>query len=163
MDDLERPVDQFQVLPNPSQKDGRTGSWSWYPQQARVGMVKEGSNTVLTYAGTSLAAWTGATLAFLGGNGADREVEIVWKRAHHGGDALHRALHGLGVLHVEGEDLEAFAANVGFEKGGKVVDRAIGEADLGDGGVLQQVVGAGGTLHSGAEYEHAHLCDSVGR
>jgi hypothetical protein len=70
MDDLERPLEQFQVLPNPSQKDGRTGSWSWYPQQARVGMVKEGSNTVLKYAGTSLAAWTGVTLAFLGGNGA---------------------------------------------------------------------------------------------
>jgi hypothetical protein len=70
MDNLERPAEQFQVLPNPSQKDGRTGSWSWYPQPAQVGMVKEGGNTVLRYAGQNLAAWSGATLAFLGGNGA---------------------------------------------------------------------------------------------
>src|SRR5262249_35093194 len=27
MDDLERPAEQFQVLPNPSQADGRTGTW----------------------------------------------------------------------------------------------------------------------------------------
>jgi hypothetical protein len=71
MDDLERPIEQFQVLPNPSQRDGRTGSWSWYPQQARVAMAADGgSNTVLSYSGTSLNAWTGVTLAFLGGNGA---------------------------------------------------------------------------------------------
>ncbi len=70
MDDLERPAEEFQVLPNPSQADGRTGSWSWYPQQADVAMVNEGGNTVLRYAGNNLAAWTGVTLAFLGGNGA---------------------------------------------------------------------------------------------
>jgi len=66
MDDLERPADQFQVLPNPSQADGRTGTWSWYPQLAQVSM----QNGTLRYAGTSLNAWSGATLAFLGGNGA---------------------------------------------------------------------------------------------
>jgi hypothetical protein len=70
MDNLERPIEQFQVLPNPSQRDGRDGSWSWYPQLAGVQMIKEGSNTVLKYSGTNLAAWTGVTLAFLGGNGA---------------------------------------------------------------------------------------------
>ena len=70
MDDLERPVEEFQVLPNPSQADGRDGSWSWYPQTAEVGMVSEGSGTVLRYGGNNLGAWTGVTLAFLGGNGA---------------------------------------------------------------------------------------------
>ncbi len=70
MDDLERPFEQFQVLPNPSQGDGRTGSWSWYPQNVTVEMMKDGGNTVLKYAGGGLNAWTGVTLAFLGGNGA---------------------------------------------------------------------------------------------
>jgi hypothetical protein len=70
MDDLERPFEQFQVLPNPSQGDGRTGSWSWYPQNVTVEMMKDGGNTVLKYAGGGLSAWTGVTLAFLGGNGA---------------------------------------------------------------------------------------------
>jgi peptidoglycan/xylan/chitin deacetylase (PgdA/CDA1 family) len=70
MDDLERPAEEFQVLPNPTQGDGRTGTWSWYPQNAEVEMQADGSNTVLRYAGTNLDAWTGATLAFLGGNGA---------------------------------------------------------------------------------------------
>jgi len=70
MDNLERPPEQFQVLPNPSQRDGRTGTWSWYPQQARVEMKADGANHVLHYFASGLAAWTGATLAFLGGNGA---------------------------------------------------------------------------------------------
>lgn len=70
MDDLERDPEEFQVLPNPSQADGRDGSWSWYPQDATVEMWDDGGNTVLHYAGTNLNAWTGVTLAFLGGNGA---------------------------------------------------------------------------------------------
>lgn len=70
MDDLERDPEEFQVLPNPSQADGRDGSWSWYPQDATVEMYDDGGNTVLHYTGTNLNAWTGATLAFLGGNGA---------------------------------------------------------------------------------------------
>jgi hypothetical protein len=70
MDDLERPDDEFQILPNPSQGDGRTGTWSWYPQNADVSMVAEGAGKALRYAGTALGAWTGVTLAFLGGNGA---------------------------------------------------------------------------------------------
>jgi hypothetical protein len=70
MDDLERPEEELQVLPNPSQGDGRTGTWSWYPQNVTVKMHKEGANTVLRYAGSGVNAWTGVTLAFLGGNGA---------------------------------------------------------------------------------------------
>jgi hypothetical protein len=70
MDDLERPTADFQILPNPSQADGRTGTWSWYPQTASVGMAMDGANQVLRYTGSNLAAWSGATLAFLGGNGA---------------------------------------------------------------------------------------------
>ncbi len=70
MDDLERDPALLQVLPNPSQGDGRTGTWSWYPQQASVTIVPEGSGRVLEYSGTGLAAWSGVTLAFLGGNGA---------------------------------------------------------------------------------------------
>ena len=72
MDDLERDFSEFQVLPNPSQGDGRTGSWSWYPQNVTVEMFAEGApqDTVLKYAGGGLNAWTGVTLAFLGGNGA---------------------------------------------------------------------------------------------
>lgn len=70
MDDLERPPEEFQVLPNPSQCDGRDGSWSWYPQDVDVAMADDGGNSVLRYAGDNLGAWTGVTLAFLGGNGA---------------------------------------------------------------------------------------------
>lgn len=71
MDDLERAPEQLQVLPNPSQADGRNGSWSWYPQAANVEITNEGAgNKALRYHGTGLAAWTGVTLAFLGGNGA---------------------------------------------------------------------------------------------
>jgi len=71
MDDLERPFEEFQILPNPSQGDGRTGSWSWYPQNATVEMITEDSNQLLRYTtAQSLNAWTGVTLAFLGGNGA---------------------------------------------------------------------------------------------
>jgi peptidoglycan/xylan/chitin deacetylase (PgdA/CDA1 family) len=70
MDNLERDPAQLQVLPNPGQADGRTGSWSWYPQAAQVSIDPDGANKALHYRGTALAAWTGATLAFLGGNGA---------------------------------------------------------------------------------------------
>jgi hypothetical protein len=70
MDNLERDAGQLQVLPNPGQADGRTGSWSWYPQAAQVSIDPDGSNKALHYRGTAINAWTGATLAFLGGNGA---------------------------------------------------------------------------------------------
>ncbi|MCA9640543.1 MAG: polysaccharide deacetylase family protein [Myxococcales bacterium] len=70
MDDLERDSTEFQVLPNPSQGDGRDGTWSWYPQNVDVQLYADGTNHVLRYAGSNLGAWTGVTLAFLGGNGA---------------------------------------------------------------------------------------------
>ena len=70
MDDLERPADEFQALPNPSQADGRDGTWSWYPQTAKVEMAAEGSNHYVHYTGSNLAAWTGVTLAFMNSNGA---------------------------------------------------------------------------------------------
>lgn len=70
MDDLERPPEELQILPNPAQGDGRDGSWSWYPQNVEVGIVDDGGNGVLRYAGDALDAWSGLTLAFLGGNGA---------------------------------------------------------------------------------------------
>jgi peptidoglycan/xylan/chitin deacetylase (PgdA/CDA1 family) len=70
MDNLERAPEMLQVLPNPGQADGRTGSWSWYPQAAQVGIAADGANKALHYSGTGLNAWTGVTLAFLGGNGA---------------------------------------------------------------------------------------------
>jgi hypothetical protein len=66
MDQLSRPMEEFQILPNPEQRDGRTGSWSWYPQNAEVTM----QSGAIRYAGNGLAAWSGVTLAFLGGNGA---------------------------------------------------------------------------------------------
>jgi peptidoglycan/xylan/chitin deacetylase (PgdA/CDA1 family) len=66
MDNLERPVEEFQVLPNPEQKDKRDGSWSWYPQNVTVEM----KDKALHYAGSGVMAWSGTTLAFLGGNGA---------------------------------------------------------------------------------------------
>lgn len=61
---------RFSVTADPSQGDGRTGTWSWYPQNADVSMAAEAGGKVLRYAGTALGAWTGVTLAFLGGNGA---------------------------------------------------------------------------------------------
>jgi peptidoglycan/xylan/chitin deacetylase (PgdA/CDA1 family) len=70
MDDLERDNGELQRLPNPGQGDKRTGSWSWYPQAAEVSIDADGGNQALHYRGNALDAWTGATLAFLGGNGA---------------------------------------------------------------------------------------------
>jgi peptidoglycan/xylan/chitin deacetylase (PgdA/CDA1 family) len=72
MDNLNRGFDQLQVLPNPAQGDGRTGSWSWYPGEVMVDIVREPNtnNGYLRYAGTNLGVWSGTTLAFLGGNGA---------------------------------------------------------------------------------------------
>jgi hypothetical protein len=71
MDNLERSMANLQILPNPSQGDGRNGSWSWYPQTVTVGIHQETpTNKVLKYSGGGLKAWTGATLAFLGGNGS---------------------------------------------------------------------------------------------
>lgn len=70
MDDLERPNEELQILPNPAQGDGRDGSWSWYPQNVDVAIVDDGPSQALRYAGQNLDAWSGLTLAFLGGNGA---------------------------------------------------------------------------------------------
>ncbi len=71
MDNLERSMTNLQILPNPSQGDGRNGSWSWYPQTVSVSILQETpTNKVLKYTGGDLKAWTGATLAFLGGNGS---------------------------------------------------------------------------------------------
>jgi hypothetical protein len=70
MDDLERTQPELQILPNPAQADGRTGSWSWYPQNVQVAIASDGPGHALRYAGTALGTWSGVTLAFLGGNGA---------------------------------------------------------------------------------------------
>jgi hypothetical protein len=75
MDTLERAPVQLQLLPNPMQRDGRTGSWSWYPQTASAGIftdgpMADGKNRAMRFAGMGLANWAGVTLAFLGGNGA---------------------------------------------------------------------------------------------
>jgi hypothetical protein len=71
MDNLERPTTELQLLPNPSEGDGRNGSWSWYPPNAGVKIVQEGrTNNALHYFGGNLGRWSGATLAFIGGNGA---------------------------------------------------------------------------------------------
>jgi hypothetical protein len=70
MDNLERPEDEFQALPNPSNGDGRDGTWSWYPQTASVKMEAEGSNHFVHYTGSALNAWSGVTLAFMNSNGA---------------------------------------------------------------------------------------------
>jgi hypothetical protein len=71
MDDLERPTTELQLLPNPSEGDGRNGSWSWYPPNASVKIVQDGfTNNALRYSGGNLGRWSGATLAFIGGNGA---------------------------------------------------------------------------------------------
>jgi hypothetical protein len=71
MDNLERPTTELQILPNPAEGDGRNGSWSWYPPNASVKIVQDGrTNNALRYAGGNLGRWSGATLAFIGGNGA---------------------------------------------------------------------------------------------
>jgi hypothetical protein len=70
MDDLERDATSLFVLPNPAQQDGRTGSWSSYPAGASVQIESAGTSRVLGFSGANLQAWAGATLAFLGGNGA---------------------------------------------------------------------------------------------
>jgi len=56
-----------------AQADGRDGSWSWYPGAALVEIAQDtavATNHALHYSGKSLAAYSGVTLAFLGGNGA---------------------------------------------------------------------------------------------
>jgi peptidoglycan/xylan/chitin deacetylase (PgdA/CDA1 family) len=77
MDDLERAPDQLQLLPNPAQRDGRNGTWSWYPPGTLNATILEERdvaggkrNRVLRYAGSGLQASAGVALAFLGGSGA---------------------------------------------------------------------------------------------
>jgi hypothetical protein len=81
MDNLERPADEFQALPNPSNGDGRDGTWSWYPQTASVTMDADGSNHFVHYTGTALNAWSGVTLAFMNSNGAGACYDAT---AYHG-------------------------------------------------------------------------------
>lgn len=69
LDRLDRLDDDIEN-PNPSAADGRTGNWSWYPQNATVEIAKEATNSVLHFAGKNLARYAGATLGFMGGNGA---------------------------------------------------------------------------------------------
>ncbi len=71
MDDLERPADLIQQLPNRAQRDGRTGSWSWYPPGAQAAtIVTEGGNRLLRYDRKDLHASAGVVLAFVGASGA---------------------------------------------------------------------------------------------
>jgi peptidoglycan/xylan/chitin deacetylase (PgdA/CDA1 family) len=71
MDDLERPPEQLQQLPNPGQRDGRTGTWSWYPPGAlAAGIRSEEGNRSLRYARSGLHASAGVVLAFVGASGA---------------------------------------------------------------------------------------------
>jgi hypothetical protein len=71
MDNLDRRNEQLRLIPNPAQGDGRTGSWSWYPVNATTAnIVREGDNGYLRFTGAGIGAFAGATLAFLGGNGA---------------------------------------------------------------------------------------------
>jgi hypothetical protein len=71
MDNLERAPGQLQQLPNPSQRDGRNGTWSWYPPGTdAAAILHEGGNRVLRYAAHGLGASAGVALAFLGGSGA---------------------------------------------------------------------------------------------
>lgn len=70
MDDLERDTETLQVFPNPAQRDGRDGSWAWYPGATSVEITDSDGSRALRFSGSGLNAWAGATLAFLGGNGA---------------------------------------------------------------------------------------------
>jgi hypothetical protein len=70
MDDLQRPLDEFQLWPNTSQADGRDGSWSGYPGSATIKMESEGTNNYVHFAGTGLNAYAGVTLGFVNPNGA---------------------------------------------------------------------------------------------
>jgi hypothetical protein len=73
MDNLERnATDSLVTFPNPAQGDGRDGAWSWYPGGASVEIAKDATSNsnALHYSGKNLMAYSGATLAFLGGNGA---------------------------------------------------------------------------------------------
>jgi peptidoglycan/xylan/chitin deacetylase (PgdA/CDA1 family) len=81
MDDFERAPAALQVLPNPGQADGRTGSWSWHPANTQATIVTDGSNRVLRYQGARPGKWSGVTLAFLGGNGAGSCYDA---RTYHG-------------------------------------------------------------------------------
>jgi hypothetical protein len=70
MDNLERAPASVQTFPNPGQRDGRNGGWSWYPvDRISAGIVEDDSNRALAFSGSELGAFAGATLAFLGGNG----------------------------------------------------------------------------------------------
>ncbi len=82
MDDFEREPAALQVLPNPGQGDGRSGSWSWHPPQSTgATIVTEGRNRVLRFEGARPGKWSGVTLAFIGGNGAGSCYDV---RAYRG-------------------------------------------------------------------------------
>ncbi len=71
MDDFERGPELLQLLPNPGQRDGRDGTWSWYPPATVAATIlQEGSNRLLRYAAQGLGGSAGVALAFLGGSGA---------------------------------------------------------------------------------------------
>ena len=86
----------------------------------------------------------------------ERAVEVVGNGAHHGVHLAHEAEHGLVVAHVERCGDQAMAG-VRCEKRRQMIDLEVGEADLRHLGVLQQVIGAGGTLQTGPENEHSHV------
>jgi peptidoglycan/xylan/chitin deacetylase (PgdA/CDA1 family) len=71
MDDLERPPEQLQTLPNSAQRDRRDGTWSWYPPFTLGASIREeGRNRTLRYAAHDLGASAGVVLAFMGASGA---------------------------------------------------------------------------------------------
>jgi hypothetical protein len=86
MDDLTRePGVSLQFLPNPSQDDGRTGSWSWYPfDLISADIEDEDGNSVLHLQGGAAteADWApmGITIAFLGQNGAGTCYDVETNR-----------------------------------------------------------------------------------
>ena len=85
-----------------------------------------------------------------------REVEVVRQRTHHRAHTGHRRRHRRRILHVESDQLEAFAAHVGLQELRKVLHGAIRQTNFGNRIILEQVISTGRTLQAGAEYKHPH-------
>ncbi len=85
----------------------------------------------------------------------DLQIEVVGRRVQHGVVPAHRRAQRGPVLHIEFEECEA-PAGQWSEQRGDTIGLQVSDGDPVDTGVLQQIVGAGGTLESRAQNQHAH-------
>ena len=92
-----------------------------------------------------VAAQVGKVHPHLDRQRGQRGIEVVWNGAHDGVAAGIESAHRVGIPYIEREHLQARTVERGQE-GGQMVNAKIGQQDLRDRGIVQQIKGAGGAL-----------------